>query len=142
MPEAHVQRFLDRLKGVTRKGDGWKATCASHTDPKRSLSIDVAQDGRVLVKCFAGCTAESVVQAAGLTMADLFAPDRRRRPHVASRPTSAGLTLAAFAAAKRLPVDFLQQLGLRDTTYSGKPAITIPYFGLFRVSGGSFRRSE
>jgi hypothetical protein len=39
----------------------------------------------------------------------------------------AGLTLAALAAAKRLPVDFLRGLGLHDTRYRGRPAVAIPY---------------
>jgi hypothetical protein len=40
-------------------------------------------------------------------------------------------TLAAYAAAKKLPVEFLQRLGLSDGTYSGKykqPAVRMPYF--------------
>lgn len=36
-------------------------------------------------------------------------------------------TLAAYAAAKRLPVDFLQSLGLGDFSYMASPAIRIPY---------------
>jgi hypothetical protein len=37
------------------------------------------------------------------------------------------LTLAAYAAAKGLPVKFLRELGLSDFTYMGKPAVRIPY---------------
>ena len=126
--EAHVQHFLDRLQGVIPKGDGWMATCPAHEDSTRSLSIDVADDRRILLKCFAGCSAESVVQGVGLRLADLFAPDTRRPPAGPSR-TTGGLTLGAYAAAKRLPVVFLQHLGLSDTTYTGKAAVRIPYFG-------------
>jgi len=36
-------------------------------------------------------------------------------------------TLAAYAAAKRLPIDFLQGLGLSDFSYLSVPAIRIPY---------------
>jgi hypothetical protein len=35
--------------------------------------------------------------------------------------------LIHYARAKRLPVEFLKGLGLLDVTYSGSPAIRIPY---------------
>ena len=41
-----------------------------------------------------------------------------------------GLTLAQYAEAKRLPIDFLQsKFGLRDVTYRGAPAVEMPYYG-------------
>jgi hypothetical protein len=36
------------------------------------LSISVGDDGRVLLKCFAGCRTETIVNALGLSMTDLF----------------------------------------------------------------------
>jgi len=41
--------------------------------------------------------------------------------------TPQGCTLAQYAEAKRLPVDFLRQLGLSDTQYLRAPAVRIPY---------------
>src|SRR5207245_129240 len=38
-----------------------------------------------------------------------------------------GCTLKQYAEAKKLPVDFLQRLGLRDQTYQGTTAVRIPY---------------
>lgn len=38
-----------------------------------------------------------------------------------------GCTLARYAEAKRLPIDFLRSLGLVDVAYLGSPAIRIPY---------------
>jgi hypothetical protein len=35
--------------------------------------------------------------------------------------------LAAYAALKRLPISFLQSLGLSDINYQGSPAVRIPY---------------
>lgn len=40
---------------------------------------------------------------------------------------SSGCTLAAYADAKRLPIDFLTGLGLTEFTYCGSKAIRIPY---------------
>jgi hypothetical protein len=44
--------------------------------------------------------------------------------------TPAGCTLAEYAEAKRLPAEFLLLLGIREISYSGSPALRIPYFGL------------
>lgn len=43
-------------------------------DRSAGLSIKLADDGRLFLHCFAGCTAETIVAAVGLTMADLFPP--------------------------------------------------------------------
>jgi hypothetical protein len=42
--------------------------------------------------------------------------------------TPAGCWLADYAEAKRLPLDFLLANGLRQISYLGSPAISIPYF--------------
>src|SRR4051794_33790469 len=64
-----------RLRGVTR--DGRSSYCPAHEGDGKShrpsLSIAGGQDGRVLLKCHAGCSTESIVQAIGLPMAALFA---------------------------------------------------------------------
>src|SRR5438093_1269485 len=48
-----------------------------------------------------------------------------------------GCTLAEYAEAKRLPLEFLQGLGLRDMPQSGRAAVRIPYLG---VRGKAFRK--
>lgn len=48
------------------------AKCPAHPDKKPSLSVGVGRDGRILLKCQAGCSPEDVVDALGLTMKDLF----------------------------------------------------------------------
>ena len=50
------------------------ACCPAHEDKSPSLAIKENHDGRILVKCFAGCGAADVVHAVGLTLSDLF-PD-------------------------------------------------------------------
>jgi hypothetical protein len=72
-----ANRLLDRLDGVRRSGRGWIARCPAHADRSASLSIAEADDGRVLVHCFAGCDVTDALAAVGLTLADLF-PDRVR----------------------------------------------------------------
>ncbi len=117
-------------------GAGWVARCPAHGDREASLSIGQGDDGKILVNCFAGCDPERIVEALGLTMADLFTNDGRGS-RIPSRITAtvqqadrtrAGCTLAQYAAAKRLPVDALRGFGLHDLpSYDGAPAIRIPY---------------
>ena len=70
-----VDDFLARLEGVQPKGGGgWVAKCPAHPDDNPSLGIDVGGDGRILIKCYAGCSADEVVRAMGLKLSDLM-PD-------------------------------------------------------------------
>src|SRR5262249_38664108 len=59
--------FLARLRNVSPSGNGYTACCPAHDDKSPSLSVARGRDGRILVKCFAGCSAERVVSALGLT---------------------------------------------------------------------------
>ncbi len=65
---------LAHLSDAKRNGTGYQARCPAHEDKAPSLSISRGDDGRVLLKCFAGCTVEAVVKVWGLTLADLFMP--------------------------------------------------------------------
>lgn len=71
-----IQEILSRLEGV-KGGDGqWTACCPNHGDAHQSLSVSIGNDGRVLIKCHAGCTTENIVWAMGLQMKDLFTTPR------------------------------------------------------------------
>lgn len=74
IPTPHIGRVLDHLEGVEQRGNGsWTAKCPSHHDENPSLAVDVGNDGRALLKCFAGCdTEKDVLPAAGLEASDLF----------------------------------------------------------------------
>lgn len=63
--------ILTKLKAVSRTGDGWKARCPAHDDEHPSLSVKVADDGRVLVYCFAGCTVDAILGKLGMRTEDL-----------------------------------------------------------------------
>src|SRR5215469_13195759 len=69
-----LEQVLSHLKGVRISMHGWRACCPAHADRRPSLSISVGEQGQVLLKCFAGCSLERIVEAMGLTMSDLF-PD-------------------------------------------------------------------
>jgi hypothetical protein len=51
--------------------DRYIACCCAHEDKTPSLVITV-KDRRILLHCFAGCTPNSIVSAAGLVWEDLF----------------------------------------------------------------------
>jgi hypothetical protein len=44
-----------------KAGAGWMARCPTHDDRTPSLSIRAAADGKVLVRCHAGCNQERVI---------------------------------------------------------------------------------
>lgn len=73
-----VARFIERLKDrrcdPQRQGEGWQARCPAHDDDRPSLSVHAGDDGRVLLKCHAGCGFADVLAALDLETRDLF-PD-------------------------------------------------------------------
>ena len=74
-----VDLVLSRLglNNVKKVSGGYMARCPVHDDKNPSLSITEGDDGRVLLKCFAGCSTEEIVKALGLTMSDLFPPSSK-----------------------------------------------------------------
>ena len=48
-------------------GHGWVDICPAHNDQNPSLSVGLGTDGTLLLHCFAGCSFNAVVQAAGLS---------------------------------------------------------------------------
>lgn len=99
--------FLARLKGVEKSSEGWTAQCPGHEDDRASLSVGKGDDGRILLKCFAGCSFETIVLALGLKPADLMGSNGSSREREK-------IDLEALAKDKSLPVEFLKSLGCRD----------------------------
>ncbi len=136
-PSRPVRQLLERLERVETRNGSYQALCPAHEDREPSLNLSEGEDGRALIKCFAGCTPERITDALGLQMNDLFehrngSSARRRKSSgpPAQPPTRqpSPCTLQAYAGAKRLPEDFLRRLGLSEITYSGSSAVRIPYF--------------
>jgi replicative DNA helicase len=64
--------FLSRLDKVKKVGGGnFTCLCPAHNDSKPSLSVK-AVSGKIILKCWVGCSAEKIVLAMGLEMSDLF----------------------------------------------------------------------
>lgn len=72
--------LLARLEGVRRTGSGWRADCPNgHAKARGSLSLTEADDGRVLLSCFACHDTPAILRTLGLELADLF-PERIKDP--------------------------------------------------------------
>lgn len=69
-----IEVLLSRLEGVRGRNGGWIARCPAHADRTPSLTLRES-DGKILLKCFAGCSVTDVVAAVGMEMTDLFPPD-------------------------------------------------------------------
>ncbi len=69
-----VDLLLARLPRAKKAGAGWRAPCPACGPDSRSLKLAIGEgdDGRVLLRCFAGCDAAAVLAAVGLSLADLF----------------------------------------------------------------------
>lgn len=68
-----INILLSTLDGVKRTGQGrYIAKCPAHNDRSPSLAIKETDDGKVLLHCFAGCSANEVVYAVGMSLEDLF----------------------------------------------------------------------
>jgi len=55
-------------------GQGWQSHCPAHNDRSPSLSIGEGAEGRALIKCHAGCSADAICEAIGLHPRDLMPP--------------------------------------------------------------------
>lgn len=70
-----IELILSRLEKVRKGQNGqWMAICPSHNDKTPSLSIRETPEGAVLIKCFAQCTSQEIIESIGLEMSNLFPP--------------------------------------------------------------------
>jgi len=109
-----VEMFVRRVRrhhndenaAVLRKGK-WVCRCPAHNDTNASLSLEQTDD-KVLVKCFAGCSFEKIINAVNMREYWFFK----------------GVTLEELAASKKLPVEFLERL----TVTNGLRSVQMAYF--------------
>ncbi len=148
---ADFEDVLDKLEVASRNGEKAMCFCPAHDDSSNpSLSLK-AENGKLLLHCFAGCRPEDIVSEMGLEMKDLFSeggggvfipPNTPARLHAQGEKSYSngqnerasgdarskhGCTLKEYSEEKQLAENFLRGLGLRDVTYLDKPAVRIPY---------------
>jgi hypothetical protein len=109
MSSAAFQRFIERFDRVARSGDQWLVRCPAHDDRKASLSVTEGADGRVLLKCFAGCTTDAIVAALGVTVGDLFEGELPQRREVALYDYRDATGALVYQVVRFEPKDFRQR---------------------------------
>ncbi len=99
--------------------------CPAHEDSTPSLSLKDGDGGRLLAKCFGGCSQEAVWAALQEKIPEL------RRPHGNSdrpqAPGGGGLTLEGFARAKKLDPASLATHGVSQAKGRDGPYIVFSY---------------
>ena len=163
-PVEIILRELEVAGDPDARGE-YLAFCPAHDDRNTpNLHVGEAEDGGVLLHCFAGCSQDELLAALedrGVRKRDLFPqgndngeaggrgvplPPKSRatlQPHPEKgdgmrkkglqdpvQPSATPLqpcTLEAYAEAKKLPVEYLRELGLSTVGYMGKKAVRMPY---------------
>lgn len=97
--------LLSRLERVKRSGNGWRADCPNgHQNAHGTLSVTEADDGRILLHCFACGDLGGILRALGLEAGDLF-PARIKDPSPeAQRAAREAFKRSAWGAALRVLV--------------------------------------
>ena len=128
-----ARELLSRLEAVRPVKGGWQARCPAHPDKSPSLSI-TESDGRVLLKCFAGCETSAIVAAMGLEMSDLFTePKANGNGHggemIARYPYQDESGKLLFEVVRYEPKDFRQRRpdGKGGWTWSLNGVRRVPY---------------
>jgi hypothetical protein len=88
--------------GGRKAGGGWMARCPAHDDWTPSLSIRDADDGKVLVRCHAGCDQEqliSILRSRGLWTSAGPHSHPKQRPAVQRKPDQDDTKRTEFALA-------------------------------------------
>ena len=113
---ATAEPLLQRLEGVQKSGNGWRAKCPACGGTSRKLTI-AERDGKVLLHCFGGCKAGEALEAAGLTWADIMpprhwpeSPEERRQAHRAIREAGWASALSVLALEAKVALVAARQL--------------------------------
>jgi hypothetical protein len=104
-----LDELSERLNGIRRTGRGVNARCPAHADRRASLSVAEGRDGRVLIRCFAGCETETILAALNLKWADLFADGKRQQVRMSEfgHPETLGKTTTFVCELDAVRADLL-----------------------------------
>src|ERR1700728_4760679 len=110
-----LSEILARFPGAKKNGNGYMVRCPAHDDGHASLSIGAGKEGRVLVNCHAGCTAEMIVAKLGMKMSDLFPPREHHNGNGSPRKIAAAYDYLSpdgelvYQAVRTSPKGFFQR---------------------------------
>lgn len=80
-----IENILTRLEKVKGRNGAYVACCPAHNDKSPSLAIREVEDGRILLKCFGGCSVQEIMGAIGMEMGDLFPDVNKDLPVIKKR---------------------------------------------------------
>lgn len=69
--------FLTHFDKPEKRKGYWQVVCPSHADSTPSLSVK-EEDGKILLRCHAGCCVEDIVLALKLKLCDLFVESKAK----------------------------------------------------------------
>ena len=98
-PPVGIEGLLVRLERVHRSGQGFRTDCPCGHRTHGTLSVTQADDGRILLHCFCGCSAADVLGALGLSLADIMPERLRDESPEARRAARERFMLASARAA-------------------------------------------
>ena len=115
----NIYEFIGHFEKSYKSGkDEYQCICPAHDDRTASLGVKEMPDGRILINCFAGCAANDILGAVGLTFDDIvpqrigdFKPvSKPFNPYSVSKSISNETLLVALAAidianGKKLPLE-------------------------------------
>ncbi len=138
---------IARALGGRRAGATWMARCPAHDDSSPSLSISAGTNGKVLVRCHAGCDQRDVIaalmerglwHATGKNLGGI-ARKHRKNPGREPGPDAKVRTEAALAIwrASHDPAGSLAETYLRSRGIASPPPPSLRFHsGLKHASGG------
>ena len=132
---AEVERRQPPGGTPKRRGDEIAFCCPVHNDTHPSASWNRARAVWSCRVCGAGGGARNLAEQLGIEIGRgeggwSYPPKSgATAATVQPRPTSQGCTLEAYAATKKLDIEFLKSLGVSEITYAGAPAVRMPHFG-------------
>jgi hypothetical protein len=96
-----LERLRPLLNGWRRSGNGWRADCPLGHRSRGTLAISESDTGLVLLHDFGGHTPAEVLDAIGLTLADLYPERVQPRTPEDRRALRQSLREAGWRAALR-----------------------------------------
>jgi len=112
---AVLERLRSRGLEPHAAGGGFACRCPAHEDRSPSLSINVGDDGRVLLKCHAGCSLKAILAVLGLGPRSLFA-DGSECSSPRSSTRSSAKPAPTFPTAEAAVANVSRRAGVKPTT--------------------------
>ncbi|KWT60586.1 DNA primase [Streptomyces albus subsp. albus] len=98
MPTRDLTQFLARFPDVVEERGEYGIPCPVHDDHHPSLFFRLKEDGRLLVRCWAGCERDAILAALGMSARDLFDWTPGDGARVSAKPAPGDLDPGCLAA--------------------------------------------